>query len=105
MNLHVLHSYDAFIDNKFPKIRKLVKINHSSDPGLQEINEALRSMFKHDYEMGKKDLNERRRLIEYGWDLIFRKGNGLFIMIVDLDHVNMNQFKRNIRIDSIISLP
>ena len=104
MNLHILHSYDAFIDNKCPKIKKLVKIDHSSDPGLQEINETLRSMFKNDYEMGKKDLNGRGRLIDYGWDLIYRKGTGLFVMIVDLDHQNMNQFSRNVKIELITDL-
>ncbi len=101
MNLHLLYSYEAFINNKCPKVEKLVKINHSSDPGLTEINTLLRIMFLRDFEMKSKDLNGRFRLIEFGWDMIYRKGTGLFVMAVDLHHPNMNQFNRNAKIETI----
>jgi hypothetical protein len=105
MNLHILYSYESFIDNKYPKVERLEKINHSSDPGIQEINEILRSMTKNDYEkiphIGKKDLDNGYRIVVYGWDLIYRKINGLFIMVVDLNHMNMSQFNRNAKIDLI----
>ena len=71
------------------------------DPGLQEINDILKSMLKNDPELRKEGLNSGGRLIDHGWDLIYRKGGGLYISVVDLDHLRMKDFNRNMKIELI----
>ncbi len=104
MNLNLLYSSECFATCKFPKATKLVKVNHSSDPGLQEINELLSGIFKWVPISREFFLNGRGRLIDYGWDLIYYDRNDLenqFIMIIDLEHSNMIQYNRHLKIESL----
>lgn len=105
MNLYILYSPDCFTTCKFPRVKELVKINHSSDPGLQEINDLLNSIFKWVPISREFFLNGRARLIDYGWDMIYYDRNYLenqFIMIIDLEHSNMSQYNRHLKIGQIL---